>query len=306
MYHFIINQHGGSGQAAITWEKVKAVLDKRGVEYKYYFPECKGYAAVLAEKISELPEDDIRLIVLGGDGTINEVLNGIRKFDNLKFGIIPTGSGNDFSRGIGIPRGKSEQVLDMILNSSGTKTIDLGLVESGGRRRLFAISSGFGMDAIVGTGINSSKIKVVMNKLHLNSLSYPVMTIKTLFSMKTTDCKISVDGGPLKEYPKLIFMAAMNFPCEGGGVPMAPKASSTDGKLSFCLASGLSKLKCFMAFPALLVSKHEKIKGFEVHDARTLDVFSSSPTISATDGEFFGNLDKVHYECLPGKLKVLL
>ncbi len=307
MYYFIVNEHGGSGQAVKTWEKVKAVLDKKNVQYKYFVPELKGYAAVLAEQISEITDDDdIRLVVVGGDGTINEVLNGIRNFDRIKFGVIPTGSGNDFSRGLGLPLKKPEKVTEMILNSSGTRKIDLGLTESAGRKRIFGISSGYGMDAIVGTGINTSKIKVIMNKLHLNSLSYAVLTVITLFSMKTYKFKVSVDDGPLMEFDKAIFLAAMNFPCEGGGVPMAPKATAQDGKVSFCIAYGIPKWRTFFAFPVLLAAKHEKIKGFKVLDGKKLDVYSDIPTISATDGELFGNLTEVHFKCLENKLTILL
>ncbi len=306
MYYFIVNEHGGSGQAVNVWNRVQKVLNERGVKYEKFVPETKGYAAVLAEQISEKEEDDIRLIVVGGDGTINEVLNGIRSFERIKFMVIPTGSGNDFSRGLGIPLKNPELVVEQILNSTGTKTIDLGLVESGGRRRVFGISSGYGLNAIVGTGINTSKIKVVMNKLHLNSLSYALMTIKTLFTMKTSTFKISFDGGPLQEFDRTIFLAAMNFPCEGGGVPMAPKASAHDGKLSFTLAARIPKWKCFLAFPFLLAARQDLIKGFFMRDAKTADVFNSEPTISHTDGELFGNISKVHYECLESKLKILL
>ncbi len=144
-----------------------------------------------------------------------------------------------------------------------------------------------------------------MNRLHLNSMSYAVMTVKTLFSMKTCNLKLSFDGGPLQNFDRAIFLAAMNFPCEGGGVPMAPKASATDGKLTFALAAQIPKWKCFFAFPFLLAAKQHLIRGFFEQSAKTLDVFSSPATISHTDGELFGTLDKVHYECLPQKLRLL-
>lgn len=112
MYYFIVNEHGGSGQALNVWNRVQKVLEERGVKYEKFVPQTKGYAAVLAEQISEKEEDDIRLIVVGGDGTINEVLNGIRSFERIKFMVIPTGSGNDFSRGLGLPL----KILNLLLN----------------------------------------------------------------------------------------------------------------------------------------------------------------------------------------------
>lgn len=306
MFYFIVNEQGGSGKTVGVWNRVQKILDERGVKYQKFVPEAKGYAAVLGEIISEKEDDDIRLIVVGGDGTINEVLNGIRSFERVKFMVIPTGSGNDFSRGLGLPLKNTEKIVDMILNSTGTKAIDLGVAESCGRRRFFGISSGLGLNALVGTEINRSKIKVVMNKLHLSSLSYAVMTVKMLFSMKTSDFKVSFDGGPMQVFDRTIFMAAMNFPCEGGGVPMAPKASASDGKISFTFASGIPKWKCFLAFPFLLAARQDLVKGFFMKEARTVDVFTSEPAVSHTDGELFGRVNKIHYECLAGKLKVLL
>ena len=74
-------------------------------------------------------EDAQAILVLGGDGTINEVLNGIQNFEKTKFGIIPTGSGNDFARGLGIPK-NTKKALDIIFNADGTKKIDLGCVKT--------------------------------------------------------------------------------------------------------------------------------------------------------------------------------
>ena len=306
MYYFIVNKTGGSGKARKTWEKVKTVLEKRNIKYQVFVPECNGYAAVLAEQISEKEDDDIRLIVVGGDGTVNEVLNGLRSFERVKFAVIPTGSGNDFCRGINVSLKSPEKVINQILDCKQTRKIDIGVVESGGRRRFFGISSGFGLNAIVGTTINTSKLKVFMNKVHLNSLSYAVMTVITLFSMKTNTYKISFDGGPLQEFPKSIFLAAMNFRFEGGGVPMAPDAKCDDGKLSFCLAFGIPKWRTFFAFPFLLAAKHGKLKGFLLTHAKTADVFSSGKTVSHTDGELFGKLTRVHYESVPQKLAILI
>ncbi len=306
MYHFIVNLHGASGKAFLKWNKIKELLKQKNVTYKLHVLQRAGHATQIAREISQSEENDIKIVVIGGDGTINEVLNGITSFERIKLGVIPTGSGNDFSRGINVPRHNQEKALDLILNSNGGKKIDLGCVESEGKRRIFAISSGFGMDAIVGTGINTSKIKKVMNFMHLNKLSYAILTIITLFKMKTYRAKISFDGEDLLTFEKLIFMAVMNFKAEGGGVPMAPDASGEDALLSVCIASGIPKWKTFLKFPLLCMGKHSKSKGFFLRNCRSLDLFSESPSISHTDGEYFGNLTKIHYECLPSKLTVLI
>lgn len=306
MYYFIVNEHGGSGKAAKCWNIIKNALNKKNIDYKYYVPEAVSHATELAKRISEFEDDDIRLVVVGGDGTVNEVLNGISDFERVKFGFIPTGSGNDFGRGLRLPRHNPLKALNIILDSTGDKSIDLGMVENNGKRKYFAISSGFGLNALVGTSVNTSKIKIVMNKLHLSKMSYGLLTLKYLFTMKTQNVDLSFDGEPLIAFSDLIFIAVMNFKAEGGGVPMAPSASENDGLLSICVASGIPRWRTFFVFPFLVAGKHGNKKGFTLKNCKTLDVYSKTPSVCHTDGELFGNEVKLHYECLPSKLKVLI
>ena len=308
MYHFIVNIHGGSGKAFLKWNKIRALLNEKHVEFKVRVPQGVGDASRIAREISELPEDDIRIVVVGGDGTINEVLNGITDFSRVKLGLVPTGSGNDFTRGLKLPRHNPKKALDIVLNSKGDKKIDLGrsTVLSTGDSRIFGISSGFGLDAIVGTGINEAKIKKILNWLHLGKLSYAVLTIQTLFTMKTYEVSLSFDGEEPMKFNKLIFLAAMNFKAEGGGVPMSPKARGDDGELSVCMAAGVPKILTFFKFPLLCMGLHSKSKGFYLRNCKTLELRSNEKSILHTDGELVGNVDSVKFEVLPGKLAVLV
>jgi len=308
MYHFIVNIHGGSGKAFLKWNKIRALLNEKKVEFKVRVPQAVGDASRIAREISELPEDDIRIVVVGGDGTINEVLNGITDFSRVKLGLIPTGSGNDFTRGLKLPRHNPQKAVDILLNSKGDKKIDLGksTVLSTGDSRIFGISSGFGLDAIVGTGINEAKIKKILNWVHLGKLSYAFLTIQTLFTMKTYEASLSFDGEEAIKFNKLIFLAAMNFKAEGGGVPMCPKARGDDGELSVCVAAGVPKILTFFKFPLLCLGLHSKSKGFYLRNCKTLELSSSENSILHTDGEFVGNVDRVKFEVLPAKLTMLV
>ena len=308
MYHFIVNIHGGSGKAFLKWNKIRALLNEKKVEFKVRVPQAVGDASRIAREISELPEEDIRIVVVGGDGTINEVLNGITDFSRVKLGLIPTGSGNDFTRGLKLPRHNPQKAVDILLNSKGDKKIDLGksTVLSTGDSRIFGISSGFGLDAIVGTGINEAKIKKILNWVHLGKLSYAFLTIQTLFTMKTYEASLSFDGEEAIKFNKLIFLAAMNFKAEGGGVPMCPKARGDDGELSVCVAAGVPKILTFFKFPLLCLGLHSKSKGFYLRNCKTLELSSSENSILHTDGEFVGNVDRVKFEVLPAKLTMLV
>ena len=287
---------------------MRALLREKNVEFKVHVPQRVGHATEIARNISSLPEDDIKIVVVGGDGTINEVLNGITDFSRMKMGLIPTGSGNDFTRGMKLPRHNQKKALDIILNSKGDTKIDLGrsTVLSTGDSRIFGISSGFGLDAIVGTGINDAKIKKILNWVHLGKLSYAFLTVQTLFTMKTYSVSLKFDDDAPLFFNKLIFLAAMNFKAEGGGVPMAPKARGDDGELSVCMAAGVPKFLTFLLFPLLCMGLHSHSKGFYLRNCRTLVLESDSKSILHTDGELVGNVDKVKFEVLPQKLTMLV
>ena len=99
MYCFIVNPVSGSGRGRKIWKSVKAELDRLGIDYRSYLLTKAGEAAALARGISTL-EHPVTLVAIGGDGTINEILCGLASFRDITFACIPTGSGNDFIRGL--------------------------------------------------------------------------------------------------------------------------------------------------------------------------------------------------------------
>lgn len=305
MYHIIVNEHGGSGKAKKTWLKAEKILKAKNVEYKKYVTTLEYGATAIAHDITSKGEK-IKLAVLGGDGTINEVLNGIADFENTSLAIIPTGSGNDFAGGLGIPR-NTKKAVNLFLNSEGTKKIDIGLVKTEKcERRVFGISAGLGMDAIVCKKALTSKLKDALNKIHLGKFIYIIYTVQTLFSMYNDNYKVSFDGEESVPINKLIFIAFMNCFAEGGGVPMAPDAKPDDGKLSVCIAYGISKFSAFLTFPQLVAGKHTKHKGFMIRDCKTVDIVTENPATLHLDGEYGNEVSNIHVEALPGKLTLLM
>lgn len=312
MLYFIVNKKSRSGKGAQVWAQVEAVLVERGIPYKAQTTEYAGHAMKLAREICELPQEDICLIAVGGDGTANEVINGMTHLDKVRFGTIPTGSGNDLARGLRI-KGTPIECLEKILScvEGGTQRcyrMDLGQVSwDGGREsRLFAISAGAGLDALVCKKALKSKIKDFLNKFHLGKLTYVVLTVQSLFTMKTTNAAIRFDKKEVQNYPKSIALAVMNFQAEGGGVLFAPGADAADGVLSACSIYGVPKWRAFLCLPFLLVGKHLWIHGFEITDCAECNVHMDEPMVLHADGEYCGNVTDATFLCLPGKLRVLI
>lgn len=311
MYYFIVNQSGGSGNAKHTWNIVRNLIGEKGIHYKAYLTRYEKHASILAEKISMLNDEDIRLIVVGGDGTINEVINGIKDYNKVKLGVIPTGSGNDFARGLNLPH-NTKEALERILASDGKFCIDLGQVTfHNGQKHLFGISSGIGLDAIVCKKVEGSLLKKLLNKLHLGNIAYVLMTVQTVFSMKKYSVNICIHQDKLNteqqmRFSDLIFLAGMNFPAEGGGVPMAPAAKANDGLLSICAVNGIPKWRAFIMLLYLMKGKHQGRDGINIFNASSLTITSEIPMVLHTDGEYLGEVTELKMEILPAMLGVLI
>lgn len=312
MLYFIVNEQSRSGKGAAIWQEVEGVLQDRKIDYKAWVTEYEGHASALAHEICEMKDDNICLVVLGGDGTANEVVNGMAHFDKVRFGTIPTGSGNDLARGLGIKGSPTEQ-LERILKcmEKGKEQcfkMDLGQVSWTGsdKSRMFLISAGIGMDALVCKKALTSKLKKFLNKIHLGKLTYLILTVQSLFTMQTTDVAAHFDGKGQRNLKKMIFIAAMNFRAEGGGVPMAPNADATDGKLSVSSVSGIPKWLTFFCLPFLVTANHLWIKGFCVDDCRECRIKLKSPMVLHADGEYCDDVTELTFTCLPQKLRVLM
>ena len=289
--YFIVNEGARTGKAAEVWKLVRGLLIEKGIAYKAYETKHKGHATSLAAHIAALPQDVIYLVVLGGDGTVNEVLNGITDFDKVRLGVIPTGSGNDFGRGIGLPK-DPQTALENILSCIEQEQ-----------------QTGKALDAIVCKKALQSGLKKFLNKIHLGKLTYLLLTVQTLFTMDTAQVTYTYYGKEQQEQTvdknKVIFTAVMNLRAEGGGVPMAPHASYTDGLLSVCSAFGIPKWRTFLCLPFLVAARHENIKGFDVENVQRMELAMSKPMVLHADGEYLGDVTQASFECLQHKLMLL-
>ena len=126
MYHIIINPTSKSGKG----KTLEPVLQERNVSYRAYISTHIGHVSELTEEITSAApgvETPLNLILLGGDGTVNEALQGIADFDKVSIGYIPTGSSNDLARALKLHRNPTELLLQ-ILDGTHSRRIDLGIL----------------------------------------------------------------------------------------------------------------------------------------------------------------------------------
>ena len=322
MYYFIVNTKSRSGKSLGVWKNVRKVLKEAHIEFKAYETQYEGHALKLARDICKKKDEDKSLIIVGGDRTVNEVINGINDngiedFKKIKVGLIPAGSGNDFARGLGIAGNETDIIKEILEREKIAKDykgenyytkIDIGQVtwkeDNLEKSRLFAISSGVGLDAIVCKKTNTSKLKKILNKIRLGKLTYILFTIETLFSMTTFMADVKIKDEKFK-FNKVIFMANMNVRAEGGGVPMAPNANPADGNLHMCMANGIPKWRTFFCLPLLVMARHEGIKGFDIIDNEECEIMTDKPVVLHADGEYLADTNEVKYMCLKEKLCIL-
>lgn len=301
--HLIVNTTSRTGKAQAIWQAVKQVLEAEAVEYEAHITQYAGHAGELADEICGM-EGKKLLIVLGGDGTLNEVVNGMHDFEQVEMGYIPTGSANDFAKGLGIGAEPVEQ-MKMILHNSQLKKIDVGEVLLGdGKSRRFVVSAGIGVDADVCLQALTAPIKKVLNKLGLGSLTYGLITVRTMFVMPSVRAKITTAEGWSRKMDNTIFVAAMNLPYEGGGVPMAPRAKADDGRLTAICAYDIPKIKRLPFLVLLLMKKHERLKGVELVDFSEMHIAAEQPLCVHADGEHCGFQKEITYRCLPQLLQM--
>ncbi|MBE5960750.1 MAG: diacylglycerol kinase family lipid kinase [Lachnospiraceae bacterium] len=295
MYYFIINPSSQTGNGKVLWNKLKAAIHQEGIPYKAFFTSRQHTGSYLAEKICDKDLGVKTIVVVGGDGTLNEVINGIPDFNHVILGYIPTGSGNDFSRGVGISRDPLK-ALHAILHPKSFHMIDCGTMQMGNEKsRRFLISSGMGYDASICHKALTSPLKTILNRFRLGKLTYILLAIKQLIKTAPFDASIEINGEKNIHRKQVLFLAAMNERFEGGGLLMAPNASDRDGLLSVCIVSGLSKTRVLFLMPLIFFGKHTLIKGVEIIPCRSMRVHASSIQYIHTDGEVPGASDCLLY-----------
>ena len=283
MYHFIVNPNARSGLGKKVWNELEAVLKKERIQYKAYFTKYQKHATIITREITS-GDDEQTVVALSGDGTVNEVVNGIVNVEKTILGYIPIGSSNDFARGLELPT-EPLDALNTILTCPNLHPMNIGELHYKNKLRRFAVSAGVGFDADICHEAVVSKTKYLLNKLGLGKLTYVAIALHRLFL--TTPCTVTVvlDGETKLTYPRTYFVALMNNRFEGGGVKFAPKAQNDDDILDVVVASDVPKIKVLLLLPLALVGWHVHFKGVYIHKVKQIEIHAEKPLPLHTDGE---------------------
>lgn len=304
MLHIIYNPQSSTGKGKKIWLQTEKVLIAQNVEYKAYETTGVGSAKMYAKDITADNINDI-IVVIGGDGTLNEVFNGIHDYSKVTLGYIPSGSGGDFARDLKISL-DPETALKSILHPKEYKLIDVGNLTNSECNKRFAVSTGIGFDAAVCHEALHSKIKVILNKIKLGKLTYLIIALKQILSTKKHGCTIILDDARQIKYDHFYFIATMIHRYEGGGFMFCPKAKCDDGVFDICIAGNISKAKVLLAMPFAFKGKHTIFRGVDTYTARRVQIISDDKLPIHADGEYAGVDDELFVTGCDSKLRVII
>ena len=282
-YSFIVNPAAGRFRLEQILEQIKSACRLKNILFEIYTTHSPGHAGILAEKIIN-EEGSTHIISVGGDGTLNEIINGLPhspKQNDIVVGIIPTGSGNDFIKNLNYPN-KIKDVIDFILSDNyKIKSTRAGIVEykelnSNISTKRFINAAGIGFDAYV------AYLKQ-RNKLFSGIVSYIAAVLKALKDLQFLKCTINIDDNLIEK--EVVLLTAGNGVCSGGGFYLTPGGNPFKPKLDFTLIDRCRKSYILRNLPKALINKLQEVPEAYFFEFEALSVKLEQPYYLHADGE---------------------
>lgn len=323
MYYCIVNPSARSGNGKNIYSRFEEKCKARAISYKVFFTKGPGHAMKISKRLTSdthnIENGPINLIVMGGDGTLNEVISGIESFENVRLGIIPLGSGNDFARDMNLPK-NIDVLLDTVLNGEVVRKLDIGNIhynkmtktfsrlhdERISPDRYFDVSCGIGFDAAVCEEALSSGTKNFLNRIGLGKLTYASIALRQLLNAVQPACDIETDDGQKVHFDHFIFAAAMIHHYEGGGFKFAPDADFSDGYFELIAAGDMKLSHMLKVLPLSYFGKHYGQSGIIHLHAKEITIRTELPLWVHTDGEVLLKSDSITISCMHRQLAMLL
>ena len=282
----IVNPKAGKGKAVTDWPRISWMLTDAGIEFDHVFTQKKYHAIELT--VRAIRQGYRRIISVGGDGTLNEIVNGIYiqkevATTDILLAMMPLGIGNDWIRMYGIPRTYSDAVE--AIKHSRSFLQDVGLVKfyeaKVHHQRYFANAVGIGFDGYVAIGFN--KLKEAGKK---SKWLYIISMIKSVLAYRATKVSLRIDNEMHSDEIYSITLGIGKY--NGGGMIQLPNAIANDGLFDLTLIRKISGLNVLWNMPILYngkIHKHSKITG---HRGRNVTIHSLPQIPIEVDGESVG------------------
>jgi diacylglycerol kinase (ATP) len=303
----IVNPASASGATGRAWPGVAGAVRSHFGPFEVAFTKRSGEAVVIAER--EARAGRRLVIACGGDGTVNEVANGLLRAESeAELGILPSGTGGDFRRTLDIPRRTADAAR--ALREGETRVMDAGRVtfvneEGAEEARFFVNVASFGMGGDVIKRVKSREgLPAGAARLLGGRLSFAAAALQAAATFEKPRVRVALDEGAASHLTVANFCVA-NARYFGGGMKIAPNAKLDDGRFDVVAVGDVSALTVVANSYRLYLGTHLGMQ--EVRHALARRVRAESADGSAVklevDGELVGSLP-AEFELLPGALKV--
>ncbi len=299
----VVNPNAGRKKGRKVWPVIAALLIEHGFSFIHEFTKGRLHATELTRKY--IQKGFSKIIVVGGDGTMNEVVNGIftQQFlpsTSIMLGMITIGTGNDWGRMFGIPL-DYEQSIRVIKNQK-LFLQDVGMVKFHNQKlkdvRYFANIAGLGFDAVVVNKTNKLK-----EKGRNGTFLYFLNIFTSLLNYKRKGTSIHIDGKRI--YTDLFSMNVGICRYSGGGMLQVPNAIADDGLFDLTIIKNLRRREVIRNIGKLYngkITEHPKV---ETHQGKTVRVYSGNTLLVETDGESLGHAP-FEFTIIPQSIKVIV
>jgi YegS/Rv2252/BmrU family lipid kinase len=301
----IVNPNAGRQKGARDWEKISILLRQYKIDFGFAFTSFKEHAIELTK--AYLEEGYKKFIVVGGDGTLNEVLNGIFRQDKIAtdqflLAVIPIGSGNDWCRMFNVPNDYEEAVR--LIKQESTFLQDVGLVSffrnSVSESRYFINVAGVGYDAIVAFKTNKDKERGKGGAwLYFKNL------LTSLVSYKFTSTEITTSGDKDRIRTRMFSLSVGVCRYNGGGMKQLPHAIPDDGMLDLTLIKKLGKFSVLKEVKNLYDGSFINHPSVETLVSDHFKIISDPPVMLEADGESLG-FSPFTFDIIPRSIKVVI
>ena len=304
----IVNPKSAAGATFSRWAEIASDLRGHFGAFEVVFTESAGHGLDLALRGAE--QNRKLIAACGGDGTINEVANGIlQSGKNIELGVLPSGTGGDFRRTFGIPANAREAAKSLL--NGATKTIDVGRVtfqdfNDETVSRYFLNVSSFGLSAAIIENVKSAgSLKWIPNDTLRGKASFALSTLQEVLDLNSITVRVKIDG-QIEKSLKTINFCVCNARYFGGGMKIAPDAQINDGLLDVVNIGDMKTAKVLLNAHTLYRGTHLDLAEVKSRRAAKIEVAPADANQEIRleiDGELLGKLPAV-YEIVPHALKL--
>lgn len=292
-WFFIVNSTAGRGKTGKKISQIVNSLNSHELDFEIELTKEPKHATRLAQ--DAINNGFSNIVAVGGDGTLNEVVNGIMisgRSTEVNLGIIPEGGGNDFAANFKLSSNVDKAIETLM--KFNIKEIDVGKIED----TYFINALGIGFDARVAVISNSIK--------YLNGLPrYLIAVLKALVTLKMFEAEITLDNCKLNK--PFLLLAIGNGLSTGGGFLLTPEARVDDGLLDICFISKANRRRVLNLLPSAIKGKHLKEPEVVLHQSKKIEIKCKEPLPIYYDGELPVLKDPLNIviEVLPKKLNLI-